>query len=528
MPSVQCCGDEKELQRAISKTESGKSCRGHENISMERRKRKKHEDTVDTSLYLKKHQILSYFFDKRNKGAETGGLLIDDDSQDPVGDDAKGLLDIDGLSAAKESDIVSKQFMLQKILLKIAGIQSRVHRLQERLSKACSKQAKLASFMDHAEEVNVAEKRQRIQKRAYSPTNDRYAKPQKKKKLNILLEQEDRLALSVKPTLSERATDSVKEEPQWNSEENAAERGQAHKNTITADLLLGVESSLPNGHLGDLCKENADDILIDNRGAEEEYQPFESVKHPLEKPPVLTKDVAKAAPSKAGNTSEPAVAEKIPVLPVKQEQTPEKWPALTLVYTGKKWRRQPRPEDTGSAAASNNHIKEASSETAAAKQKGQTTAQAENENGGSKKQKTMDTRSSSKKLNFVNSSSAAKTPKTGNSSSAAKTPKTGNSSSAAKTPKTGNLSAAKMSKTGSLSSDGNKRAAGNSSASGKKPRTGNSSSDGKKHAAGNTSAPAPRKEMGGNIPPANMRIEKAILVEVNTRKSQRPRKPKVY
>jgi hypothetical protein len=58
---------EKELQRAISntngsKTESGKSYRGHANTSMERRKRKRHEDTVDTSLYLKKHQILSYFF----------------------------------------------------------------------------------------------------------------------------------------------------------------------------------------------------------------------------------------------------------------------------------------------------------------------------------------------------------------------------------------------------------------------------------------------------------------------------------
>ena len=113
---------EKELQRAISKTESGKSCRGLENISMERRKRKRHEDTVDTSLYLKKHQILSYFFgslsiyllfvgivyhfipwpsifctrilldiitlflsfaDKQNKGAEKGGLLIDDDSHGP-------------------------------------------------------------------------------------------------------------------------------------------------------------------------------------------------------------------------------------------------------------------------------------------------------------------------------------------------------------------------------------------------------------------------------------------------------------
>ncbi|KAM0882769.1 hypothetical protein ACQ4PT_032067 [Festuca glaucescens] len=546
---------EKELQWAISntngsRTESGKSYRGHENISMERRKRKRHEDTMDTSLYLKKHQILSYFFgllstyflfvgivhhiipwlstfcariilimlflsfaDKQNKGAQTGGLLIDDDSHGTAGDATKGLLDIVGLPASKEYDLASKQFMLQKILLKISGIQSRVHRLQERLRKAGSKQAKLASFMDHAE-VNVAEKRQRTQKRSFSPENDRYARPQKKKKLNILLEQEDRTALSVKPTLSERATDCVKEEPQWDSEEKTAERSHAHKKAITVDLLLGAESSLANGHLGDLCKENADDILIDNRGAKEGYQPFENVKYPLEEPPALTANVAKTAPLKTGSTFEPAEAEKISVPLVKQEQEQirVKPPALTLVYSGRKWRRQPRPEDVGSAAASKNHNKGAS-ETPAEKQKAQTPTAAEDENAGSKKQNTMDTRSSSK----LNSGSclAAKTPKTGNSSSAAKTPKSGNSSSAAKTPKTGDLS-----------SGGNKQAAGTSSAAAKKARAGNSFSYVKKQAAGKSSMPA-RMEMSKNIP-TNMRIEKAILVEVNSRRSQRVRKPKVY
>uniref|UniRef100_A0ACD5TZS5 Uncharacterized protein n=1 Tax=Avena sativa TaxID=4498 RepID=A0ACD5TZS5_AVESA len=534
---------EKELQRAISKTngsraESGKSYRGHANISMERRKRKRHEDTVDTSLYLKKHQILSYFFDKQNKGAETGGFLIDDDSHGSVGDHTKGLLDIVGLPASKEYDMVSKQFKLQKILMKIGGIQSRVHRLQARLSKACSKQAKLASSMDHAQ-VEVPEKRQRTQKRAFSPTNDLYTKPQKKKKLNILLEQEDRLALSVKPTLSERAADYVKEESQGNSEEKAAERGQAHKAAITADLLLGVESSLPNDQLGDLCKENTDDILIDNQVANEGYQPFENFKHPPETPPVLTENVCKTAPPKAGNTSEPAEAEKIPVPLVKQEQVIEKRPALTLVYTGKKWRRQPRMEETGLAAASKSHGKEAS-EAPAAKQKAQTATPAGYENAGSKEQKTMDTRSSSRKLNSVNSCPASVKLKIRNSSSAPQTPKTGNSSSAPKTPKTGNLSsdgkkqatgnsssAPKTPKTGSLSSDGKKQAAGHSSSAAKKPKSGNSSHDGKKQAAGNLSTPAVRKETRENIP-ANMRIEKAILVEVNSRRSQRVRKPKVY
>lgn len=532
---------EKELQRAISKTngcsqESGKNCRDHENISMERRKRKRHEDTVDTSLYLKKHKILSYFFDKQNKGAEADGLLIDDDSHGQVGDDTRRRLEIVGLPASKEYDMVSNQFVLQKVLMKIGGIQSRVHRLQERLSKARSKQAKLASFMDH-DQVKVVEKRQRIQKRAFSPENDRYAKPQKKKKLNILLEQEDRPTLPVKPTLSERATDYLIEDPQGNSEEKALERSQAHKKDITVDLLLAVESSLPNGHLGDLCKENTDDILIDNRGAKDGYQPFENAKHPLEKPPVLSENVAKTAPSKVGNTSEPVEAEKSLVPLVKQEVTIGKLPVLKHVYSGKKRGRTPKTEDMGSEAASKNHNKEAS-ETPSAKQKAQTTPCAENENAGSKKQKTVDIRSPSKKSNSGNSCSAAEKLKIGNSSSAAKEQKSGNSSSAAKTPKTGNAS-----------SDGNKQAAGNSSSAAKKPKMGNSSSDGKKQAAGspftavkpkkgksspdgkkqaagNSSAPA-RTEMSENIH-TNLRIEKAILVEVNSRRSQRVRKPKVY
>nr|BAJ94649.1 predicted protein [Hordeum vulgare subsp. vulgare] len=571
---------EKELQRAINKTngcrqESGKNCRDQENISMERRKRKRHEDTVDTSLYLKKHKILSYFFgplsiyflfvgivhrfipwlsmfcsrilfvimrlflsstDKQNKGAEADGLLIDDDSHGQVGDDTRRRLEIVGLPASKEHDMVSNQFVLQKVLMKIGGIQSRVHRLQERLSKARSKQAKLASFMDH-DQVKVAEKRQRIQKRAFSPENDRYGKPQKKKKLNILLEQEDRPTLSVKPTLSKRATDCLTEDPQGNSEEKAPGRSQVHKKDITVDLLLAVESSLPNGHLGDLCKENTDDILIDNRGAKDGYQPFENAKHPLEKLPLLTENVAKTALSEVGNTSEPVEAEKNLVPLVKQEVITEKLPVLKHVYSGKKRGRTPKTEDMGSEAASKNHNKEAS-ETPSAKQKAQTTPCAENENAGSKKQKTVDIQSPSKNSNPGNSCSAAEKLKIGNSSSAAKAQKTGNSSPAAKTPKTGNSS-----------SDGKKQAAANSSSAAKKPKMGNSSSDGKKQAAGNTftaaklkigksspdgekqaagnsSAPA-RKEMSENIH-TNLRIEKAILVEVNSRRSQRVRKPKVY
>jgi hypothetical protein len=57
---------EKELQQAASETNGsvldampiGKD---HRNSSMERRKRNMHEDSEETSLYIKKHPILSYY-----------------------------------------------------------------------------------------------------------------------------------------------------------------------------------------------------------------------------------------------------------------------------------------------------------------------------------------------------------------------------------------------------------------------------------------------------------------------------------
>lgn len=465
---------EKELQQAINKTngsriESGKSCKGHENISMVRRNRKRHEDTADTSSYLKKHQILSYFFDKdkQNKGAETDGLIIEDDSHGPVGDGTKGRANAASLHAPKEYDVVSEQFMLHKVLMKIGDIQSQVHHLQEHLSKARTKQVKLSSLLAYAQ-VNGTEKRQRTQKRSFSYKNDRSVKPQKKKNLNILLEQEDRPALAVIPTSSERATGCLIEVSHGNGEEKAGERSQSHKKAITADLLLGFDSSLPNGHI---CNENTDDILIDNRGAKV-YEPFENVEHSQEKLSALTENVAKTAPSKADNTSAQVGAEKISVPVVKKQLILENQQPLKHVYSGKKRGRQPKTEGTGSAAASKEQSEQASK------------------------------------------APAAKQCKTGNSSLAAKKLKTGNSSSASKNLNTGNSSSA----TQNLET-------GNSSPFAKKQKTGNSSSNAKKQAAGYPSAAS--TDASGNTP-TNMRIEKAVLVEVNSRRSQRARKPKVY
>ena len=57
---------EKEVQQTVSKTndsmsESIQTHKVHRNSIMKRRKRKRHEENVDASLYIKKHKILSYY-----------------------------------------------------------------------------------------------------------------------------------------------------------------------------------------------------------------------------------------------------------------------------------------------------------------------------------------------------------------------------------------------------------------------------------------------------------------------------------
>ena len=57
---------EKELQQAVSKANGSMSepvqiHKGHGNSIMKRRKRKRHEQNVDASLYINKHEILSYY-----------------------------------------------------------------------------------------------------------------------------------------------------------------------------------------------------------------------------------------------------------------------------------------------------------------------------------------------------------------------------------------------------------------------------------------------------------------------------------
>ncbi|ONM31784.1 hypothetical protein ZEAMMB73_Zm00001d040678 [Zea mays] len=245
-----------ELQQAASKangtmSESMQIHKGHGNSIMKRRKRKRHEDSVDASLYINKHQILSYYHDKQNKGVQTGDLLVDDDCG-TVDGSISGGLDTTTLLDSEDYDMICEQHALQDILLTIDGLQSRVHLLQDRLSKAHSEGENLA-FSGADTDVRVAGKRQRTQKHSFSNTKSRHTKPQKRKNLNILLkDDDDGQALAGGPALADGETDVHMIGASRSTEERSGECNHSRDKAITVDLLLGTGNSITNSDIGDL------------------------------------------------------------------------------------------------------------------------------------------------------------------------------------------------------------------------------------------------------------------------------------
>ncbi|KAL6850059.1 hypothetical protein ACP4OV_020686 [Aristida adscensionis] len=471
---------EKELQQAASKPngsvpESMQICKGHRNSYMKRRTRKTHEDTVDTSLYIKKHQILSYYYDKQNKGAGNDGLLIDDDCSSPVKRGVTGQRDTVTMFDAEEYDMIIEQLTLMNILETIDGAQSQVHLLQDRLGKAHLEDQETSGFSENTTQVRVARKRQSTQKHSFSYKTHRYTKPQKRKNLNILLKDDDGPALAVRPALPDKETNhcvakgDVGEGEEWN---------QSGDRTITADLLLGVDNSLPIGHMGNSnsFNEDMDDILIDNKAAATEgCQQFEKVKHlPSETSP-LGQDTS--APAEVENTSVPVKIENTSAPVVKQETLPEK---TAMEKQGQKPKKK---KGKRSVSVTKKHRRE-SSILPASKQTTESTS------SGALGMETMTTRSAGKKRKCGNKSTVAKKRKSGNSSLAAKKQETEESTSAAKKRKTEESTSAANAETE------------------------------------NSSAAAKKQE--SESAPSKLKVEKAVLVAVNSRRSQRVRKPKVY
>ncbi|KAG2597286.1 hypothetical protein PVAP13_5KG200407 [Panicum virgatum] len=479
---------EKEVQQTVSKTndsmsESFQIHKVHRNSIMKRRKRKRHEENVDSSLYIKKHQILSYNHDKQNKGAEADGVLIDDDCGNAVDGSISGGLDTVTLLDSENYNMIFEQLTLKDTLMTIDGLQSRVHLLQDRLSKAHSGGESLALSEDNTD-VRVPRKRQHTQKRSFSYTKCRYTKPQKRKNLNYLLKDDDGSALAERPGLPDRETDTHMKYANKNAEEKSGEHNHSMETAVTVNLLLGTGNSISNGHIGDLCKDTTDDVLIDNQAVNEACQQFDKAIH-----------LPSGSSSRGQNISSPAEMNisapaevKNTCAPVETDSTS---PGVEPVSPQNKQELKPKKKRRKKGSFFTKKQRKEASKTPAAKEK-------------------------------IEGTPLAAKNKAGGTPSAA----TGLGTMAA-------CSAGKKRKTGKEPADAKKR----ESAATKKQETGKTSSATKKLKTENTSS-ATKKQETENAPCAikketessslNLKIEKAVLVAVNSRRSQRVRKPKVF
>jgi len=490
---------QKESKQAVSKangtmSESMQIHKGLGKSIMKRRKRKRHEENVDASSYINKHRILSYYHDKQNKGAETDGVLVDDDCV-TVDGSSRGGLDTATLLDSEDYDMICEQRTLQDILLEIDGVQSRVHLLKDRLNKAHSEGENLA-FSGGDTHVRVSRKRQHTQKHSFSYTKSRHTKPQKKKNLNILLKDDDGQALAGGSALLHRETGAHIIGTSRSTEERSGECNHLRDKAITLDLLLGTGNSITNSDIGDLYKENTDDILIDNQGANEACEQFYKAKQPSgssskdqnisaaaemknNSPPVELKNTSAAvkvesiyAPVEVDSTSAPAL---------EQESFLEKSPSRKPVSPGNKQELEPKTRQKKKVSFFTKKQRKEASRTPDAKEK------TEGMSSDVAKEKTESTPSAATGPGGKKRKSGIEPANAEKPSSAVKKQKTGKPSSAAtRAPKAKNAGPATKQETESSSST-------------------------EKTAS----------------PPLKLQVEKAVLV-VNSRRSQRVRKPKVF
>ncbi|CAD6334029.1 unnamed protein product [Miscanthus lutarioriparius] len=223
---------EKYLQLEMIKADSHKSelsqldLSGNERNTINRRRRKRYEDYMDTSLYIKKHQIFSYYSHENRKsrtGNEMSGadneLLVIDDLNNLDSEDTKSSFGMnDTLLDSHRNNTLLEQHSLREILLAIECFQSRIINLKSYLREAYNK-------------------------------TDYTQKSQKKKDLNG-----------------------------FHKMKNVGRPFGEDGDEITAEVLFGVNNPLINPHIERICKESIDDVLIDNKAATDEVWQFERVK----------------------------------------------------------------------------------------------------------------------------------------------------------------------------------------------------------------------------------------------------------
>ncbi|XP_078155789.1 elongation factor isoform X1 [Carex rostrata] len=216
--------------------------------AMKRRKRRKVEETKDSTSFISGHVIFSYY---ENKRSETDGHSVDDDCGDQVDETLRGNDDTDWLYGTRPGN------SLEKLLLKIETMESRVSNLKSDLNKATCKKTKKPSVLTIT--TLPGANNYAVQSPSCSPGKNR-----DNASLNCPnIGSDDDMAEAVLPGST------------------VSSYGDATDLGITESRypFSAADMALDPIQIHDFCKEeNAEDVLIDNQGlAGEQYQNFERV-----------------------------------------------------------------------------------------------------------------------------------------------------------------------------------------------------------------------------------------------------------
>uniref|UniRef100_A0A0D9WFP0 Uncharacterized protein n=1 Tax=Leersia perrieri TaxID=77586 RepID=A0A0D9WFP0_9ORYZ len=283
---------EKDLQLEMVKADGPESetvnldSQSNVRIIMKRRKRRR-DEAVDDSLYMMNHPALSYYYGlascpcfaglekiayliNKSNGVQTDGRSVNGGFDSSVPEDIGSSHD----DALLENDRIIEQYSLREILRTVDNIQSRILGLQGYLSNARSK---------YESQVKLSQKNQKVKNHITSCKKDGRRSLQKTKALHSLLQKDDldRPLPEVTALLDRPADCMMGYMKRHDAQEDAI---QSHADITTFDMLFGADNVLTNAHVGEFCKESADDVLIDNTAVKKEgYQHFERVEHAAEK-----------------------------------------------------------------------------------------------------------------------------------------------------------------------------------------------------------------------------------------------------
>ncbi|KAK8937781.1 hypothetical protein KSP40_PGU006828 [Platanthera guangdongensis] len=219
--------------------------------AMKRRKRRRNEDSINIFSYMANHNIFSYY---ENKKCETEGYSIDDDFSDQADDITRGNHDYLWALDFRDGDR-----SLEQILLNIEALQSRVLKIKTRLSQIISKNIRDAVLgcglmgdqpVSSAQSPSCSLGYNRYQIRAGAPNTPAY-------------HGEFEIDGMIVPG---SAVSSSGDAPDLDIIES------------TLGFFAGADGPLNPNQLQEFCKDNSDDVLINNLAADEELQNFEAIR----------------------------------------------------------------------------------------------------------------------------------------------------------------------------------------------------------------------------------------------------------